>query len=184
MLVLGLCGCAQTADYHDVVQTVSDRLELTKSAGFLRSTIETYPEAERRPILDYLDKARVAADATVKSLSVGFEEFIRGIHETTKGTGQQVDFSETSEQIREKYGLVTSSEYRGQAIETLGDVHDLAKASAATFYAIRTTKRPNEGLYLTVKTMRFNGEHRVFYAQFLEYVGNVPPWLLPSQRAL
>src|SRR5262245_36458429 len=36
--------------------------DFSRSSSFLRSTIETYPEAERRPILDYLDRARVETD--------------------------------------------------------------------------------------------------------------------------
>ena len=37
----------------------------TKSVTILRTTIETYPDAERRPILDYLDGARIVADRVI-----------------------------------------------------------------------------------------------------------------------
>jgi hypothetical protein len=104
------------------------------------------------------------------------DEFIRDIVETSNSVEQQ------SKGILDIYGSLISSEYRGQALETEGDVHNLSKAFAATFYAIRSVKRPNEGLYLIIKTKTVDNEHRVFHAQFLEYVGDVPPWLLPQKK--
>ncbi|HEY1269227.1 MAG TPA: hypothetical protein VGH16_18355 [Candidatus Binatia bacterium] len=166
VMVFTLCQSAQ-----------GGQIEISKSAGFLRVQIEKYPENERRPLLDYLDKGRIAADNAVKLLTAGrMDEFIRDIVETSNSVEQQ------SKGILDIYGSLISSEYRGQALETEGDVHNLSKAFAATFYAIRSVKRPNEGLYLIIKTKTVDNEHRVFHAQFLEYVGDVPPWLLPQKK--
>src|ERR1041384_224849 len=166
ILLLSLYGSAQGGQF-----------EVTQSVGFLRVQIEDYPEKERRPILDYLDKSRLAADEAVTRLVTGrIDEFISDIAETT------ISVEEASKFIRDIYGMVTASEYRGQSLETDGDVHNLSKAFAVTFYAIRSTRRPNEGLYLIVKTKPVGNEHRVFNAQFAEYIGDVPPCLLPQQK--
>ena len=167
--------------------TVFAQLQVEKSAGFLRTTIETYPPAERRPILDYLNAARKVADRAAGQLAAGQgEELFREIEETARATGQQIDPHGALAQIESLYGSVRSFEYRAQAVEAYGDrpdVHDLAHVTSAVFYAVRTTKRPDGGLFLAIKTVRIAGGHKVFIVNFTDYAGKVPPWLKAKPSA-
>lgn len=160
-------------------------VQLTQTGVFLRSTIETYPEAEGRPILRFLDQGRVVADAAARDMVAGrTAEVIGRLQETAKATGQTVDTAGIVEQFHAAYGTVTSVEFRSQAIVGFGsnpDVHDLTSVLAATFYAVRTTKYPTEGLYLQIAALRLNGEARLSSVSFSRYVGNVPPWLKPAE---
>jgi len=169
------------------VSSASAQLQVTKSAGFLRTAIETYPEDERRPILDYLDAARGVADRAAGQLASGHgEDVFREVEATAKATGQQIDTREAAGLIEGLYGAVISYEYRAQAIEAFGakpEVHDLAHATSAVFYAVRTTKRPDGDLFLAIKTVRIGGVHNVFFINFTDYIGKVPPWLQPRSSA-
>lgn len=159
-------------------------IQLVQTGVFLRSTIETYPEAEARPILTFLDQGRVVADDATRDLLAGRNAEVFGrIQETARQMGQSVDADGAIEQIKAMYGTVTSVEYRAQGIVGFGnnpDVHDLSKVHAATWYAVRSTTHSSEGLYLQISTLRLKGVTLLAAVTFSTYLGNVPPWLKPA----
>ncbi len=160
------------------------QIQMVQTGVFLRSTIETYPEAEARPILTFLDQGRVVADDATRDLLAGRNAEVFGrIQETARQMGQSVDADGAIEQIKAMYGTVTSVEYRAQGIVGFGnnpDVHDLSKVHAATWYAVRSTTHSSEGLYLQISTLRLKGVTLLAAVTFSTYLGNVPPWLKPA----
>jgi hypothetical protein len=135
-------------------------------------------------MLDDLDQSRVVSDRAVQDLIMGRgEELVRQIEATIKALGDPADVPGGIEHIIAMYGAVTAAEYRNQALEFPADkLPDVRNATAANFYGVRTTKRSDEGLYLTIKTVRLNGEHRIFFMQLVDYSGKAPPWLLPPKK--
>lgn len=166
---------------------LSAQVQITETAGFLRTTIETYPERERQPILDYLDGARSVADEAALELSTNHQDLVYdGIAATARQLGQMIDAKSFAAQMAATFGDVTSFEFRSQALEARGaepDVHDLARATSAVFYAVRTTKRPDGGLFLVIRTVRIGTAHRLVGLNFTSYVGKVPPWLEPRRNS-
>jgi len=168
-----------------VADLAAGQVTMTKSAVFLRKTIETYPEAERQPILDYLDGARIVADRVAKNFVAERDEEVAGeFDRLVKATGQIIDVRESVNMMRQTYGSVTSYEFRCQALETPAenpDVHDVQHARSAVYYSIRTTRRQDGELFLTVKTARIDNLHAVSYLRINDYSGKVPPWLQGKQ---
>ena len=152
----------------------------SRQAGFLRTTIETYPESERRPILD-LDAARQVADQAVglfiwKDRSDCFSGRLRLDIRSEKQSRRDL------EEMGKAYGTLGSSEFRNQAIEVSGmhpDVRDLARATSVTFYSVKTAKRSDGELFLAVRTIRMDNQQKVMNVRYLDYRGNIPPWLGP-----
>jgi len=153
----------------------------TKETVFLRTTIETYPEAERRPILDYLDGAKIVADRVVTSFATNNDESLDSeFGRLAKARGQKIFVREYVNMVRQIYGPVTSYEFRGHALEASPenpDVHDLACARSTAYYAIRTAKRPDGELFLIVRTIRIGNFHAAAHLGVNDYKQNVPDWL-------
>ncbi len=151
-------------------------------AGFLRTTIETYPESERRPILDYLDAARQVADQAVADFSSGKIDPIVSQVDSVSDIRSEKQSRRDLEEMGKAYGTLGSSEFRNQAIEVSGmhpDVHDLARATSVTFYSVKTAKRSDGELFLAVRTIRMDNQQKVMNVRYLDYRGNIPPWLGP-----
>jgi hypothetical protein len=153
----------------------------TKDTVFPRKAIEEYPEAERKPILDYLDGAKIVAGRVATNFATNSDEEL-GVEFTRleKARGQKIFIREYVNMVRQVYGAVTSYEFRGQALEASAenpDVHDLHRARSAVYYAIRTAKRPDGELFLTVRTIRIGKLHAAAFLGINDYKGNVPAWL-------
>jgi hypothetical protein len=152
-----------------------------KGRVFLRTTIESYPEDERRPILDYLDGARSAADKVALNFAAERDaELDIDFSRVARDRGAKIFVREYANMVRRVYGSVTSFEFRGQALEASPenpDVHDLARAKSAVYYAIRTTKRPEGELFLIIRTLRIRNMHSAASFDVNDYKNNVPPWL-------
>src|SRR5262245_26837755 len=98
----------------------------TKSAVFLRATIETYTEAERRPILDYLDGARIVADRVVRGFAGERDaELDREFAQFAKSKGQKIDVRDYANQVRGTYGPVKSYQFRCQVLEAPAEKPDV-----------------------------------------------------------
>ncbi|HEY6400907.1 MAG TPA: hypothetical protein VI479_05835 [Blastocatellia bacterium] len=152
-----------------------------KETVFPRQTIETYPDAERRPIVEYLDGARIVTDKVALNFAAARdEELAIDFSRLEKARGQKIFVREYANMVRQVYGPVTSYEFRGQAVEASTenpDVHDLQRARSATYYAIRTQKRPDGELFLIIRTIRIGNTHAAAYLAINDYRRNVPPWL-------
>jgi hypothetical protein len=152
-----------------------------KETVFLRTTIETYPETERRPILDYLDGARTVADKVALNFAAERDVELDGdFSRLARDRGQKIFVREYANMVRKVYGSVTSYEFRGQVLEASAenpDVKDLQRARSAVYYAIRTAKRPEGELYLIIRTIRIGNLHAASFLGIKDYRRNVPSWL-------
>jgi hypothetical protein len=157
----------------------------TGSAVFLRTTIESYPEAERQPILNYLDGARIAADRVVVNFAAERDVELDGeFARLAKARGQKIDVRNYANLVRRTYGSVTSYSFRCQVLEAPAekpDVNDAQRARSIVYYSIRTAKRPNGDLFLTVKTMLIGNLHAASYLSVDNYSGKTPPCLEGKQ---
>jgi hypothetical protein len=152
-----------------------------KDTVFLRKTIETYPEDKRRPIIDYLDGARIVADKVVLNFATQRDVELDGdFSRLARDRGQKIFVREYVNMVRNVYGSVTSYEFRGQVLEASAenpDVNDLQRAKSAVYYAIRTAKRPEGELFLIIRTIRIGNAHAAAYLGVNDYRRNVPSWL-------
>lgn len=161
------------------------QVTMTKSAVFLRTTIETYPEAERRPILNYLDGARITADRVVSNFAAERDVELDGeFAHLAKARGQKIDVLDYANLVRQTYGSVTSYGFRCQVLEAPAekpDVNDVQRARSIVYYSINTAKRPNGDLFLIVKTMRIGNLHAASYLSIDNYRGKTSPCLQKQQ---
>jgi hypothetical protein len=157
----------------------------TKSAVLLRTTIESYPEAERRPILNYLDGARVAADRVVGNFAAERDVELDGdFAHLAKARGQRIDVRDYANLVRRTYGSVASYAFKCQMLEAPAekpDVNDAQRARSIVYYSIRTAKRPNGDLFLIVKTVRIGNLHAASYLGIDYYGGKASPCLQGRQ---
>jgi hypothetical protein len=157
----------------------------TGSSVFLRTTIESYPEAERQPILNYLDGARIAADRVAVNFAAERDVELDGeFARLAKARGQKIDVRNYANLVRRTYGSVTSYSFRCQVLEAPAekpDVNDAQRARSIVYYSIRTAKRPNGDLFLTVKTMLIGNLHAASYLSVDNYSGKTPPCLQGKQ---
>jgi hypothetical protein len=158
---------------------------MTKSAVFLRTTIETYPEAERRPILNYLDGARIVADRVARNFAAERDFELDGeFAHLAKARGQKIDVRDYANLVRQTYGSVTSYGFTCQVLEAPAekpDVNDAQRARSIVYYSISTAKRPNGDLFLTVKTMRIGNLHAASYFSINNYSGKTSPCIQGQQ---
>jgi hypothetical protein len=152
-----------------------------KDTVFPRKTIETYPEDKRRPILDYLDGARIVADKVALNFATQRDLELDGdFSRLARDRGQKIFVREYVNMVRDVYGSVSSYEFRGQVLEASAenpDVNDLQRARSAVYYAIRTAKRPEGELFLIIRTIRIGSAHAAAYLGVKDYRRNVPSWL-------
>jgi hypothetical protein len=157
----------------------------TKSDVILRTTIETYPEAERGPILNYLDGAKIVADRVIRHFSAERDEELVGeFSQLARVRGQKIDVRDYANMVRRTYGAVTSYSFRCQVLEAPAekpDVNDARRARSIVYYSIATAKRPNGDLFLTVKTMLIGNLHAASYFSIDNYNGKAAPCLQGKQ---
>jgi hypothetical protein len=157
----------------------------TKSSVILRTTIETYPEVERGPILNYLDGARVVADRVVKNFASELDvELVGEFANLEKARGQKIDIRDYANRVRRTYGAVTSYSFSCQVLEATAEKpggNDAQHTRSIVHYSITTAKRPNGDLFLTVKTMLINNSHAASYLSIDNYSGKAPPCLQGKQ---
>jgi hypothetical protein len=158
----------------------------TKSGVFLRTAIETYPEAERGPILNYLDGAKIVADRVVRNFAAERDEELVGeFANLEKARGKKIDVRDYANMVRRTYGSVTSYSFKCQVLEAPAekpDVKDAQRARSIVYYSISTAKRPNGDLFLTVKTMLIGNLHAASYLSIDNYNGKAAPCLQGKQE--
>ena len=157
----------------------------TKSDVILRTTIDTYPEAERGPILNYLDGARVVADRVVRNFVAEEDVELDGeFAQLARARGQKIDVRDYANMVRRTYGAVTSYSFKCQVLEAPAEkpgVNDAQRARSIVYYSISTAKRPNGDLFLTVKTMLIGNLHAASYLSIDNYSGKAGPCLQGKQ---
>jgi hypothetical protein len=157
------------------------QVKTTRITVFPRTTIETYPEAERRPVLDYLDGARTVADKIISDFATErYEGLVSEFAQLEKATGQRIDVRDYANRIRRNYGSVTAYQFGCQVLESpteKPDVSDAQRARSVAYYLIRTQKRPNGDLVLTVRTSLIGKAHTVSFFDINDYSGKEAPCL-------
>jgi len=109
--------------------------------GCTRSGFETYPEAEKRPVIRYLDAARKVAD---KSVRVFFEGHIDQLYSAMslsfKESHTEKDFLEKFAAYEGQIGKVLDYQYRDQAFTYDNPEHiDLHNGWVTTRYLARAS---------------------------------------------
>src|SRR5262245_30910444 len=157
----------------------------TKSVAILRKTIETYPDAERRPILEYLDGARIVADRVIGKFANERDVELDGeFSRLAKTRGQKIEVQEYAGRVRRTYGSVTLYQFKCQVLEAPAEkpgVNDPQRARSVVYYSISTAKRPNGDLFLTVRTMLIGNLHAASYFSVDNYSGKTQPCLEGQQ---
>jgi len=157
----------------------------TKSDVILRTTIETYPEAERGPILNYLDGAKIVTDRVIRNFAAERDdELVVEFSQLARVRGQKIDVRDYANMVRRTYGSVTTYSFRCQVLEATAekpDVNDAKRARSIVYYSIRTAKRPAGDLFLTVKTTRIGNLHAASYLSIDNYRGKETPCLQGKQ---
>ena len=153
----------------------------TKSVAILRTTIETYPEAERRPILDYLDGAKIVADRVMGKFASERDVELNGeFSRLEKARGQRIEVLDYANRMRRTYGSVTLYQFKCQVLEAPAEkpgVSDEQRARSVAYYSISTTKVPSGDLILTVRTIRIGNLHAASYFSVDNYSGKTQPCL-------
>ena len=164
-----------------VAGLTAGQITKTKSDVILRTTVETYPEAERGPILNYLDGARVVADRVVRNFVAEQDVELDGeFAQLARARGQKIDVRDYANMVRRTYGSVTSYSFRCQVLDAPAekpDANDAQRARSIVYYSISTAKRPNGDLFLTVKTMLIGNLHVASYLSIDNYSGKAAPCL-------
>jgi hypothetical protein len=148
----------------------------TKSVAILRTTIETYPEAERRPILDYLDGAKIVADRVIGKFANERDVELSGEF-SRLAKARVLDYAS---RVRRTYGSVTLYQFKCQVLEAPAEkpgVSDEQRARSVAYYSISTNKVPSGDLILTVKTIRIGNLHAASYFSVDNYSGKTQPCL-------
>jgi len=157
----------------------------TKSVAILRTTIEAYPDAERRPILDYLDGARIVADRVIGKFANERDLELDGeFSRLAKSRGQKIEVLDYASRVRRTYGPVSLYQFRCQVLEAPAEkpgVSDAQRTRSVVHYSISTAKRPNGDLFLTVKTILIGNLHAASYFSVDNYSGKTPPCLVDQQ---
>ena len=153
----------------------------TKSSVILRTTIEAYPEAERGPILNYLDGARVVADRVIRNFASERDvELVGEFANLARVRSQKIDVRDYANRVRRTYGPVRSYSFKCQVLEAPAekpDVNDAQRARSIVYYSIATAKRPSGDLFLTVKTTFIGNSHAAAYLSIDNYSGKAAPCL-------
>lgn len=121
--------------------------------GCMRSALESYPEAEKRPVIKYLDEARELADQEAKLFAEGrIAELYSGLSPSTKELHSAKEFRERFAEYERKYGKVLDFEYREQSL-LFNDptILDLRNVLTLTRYAVRTSGQ-DDGVVLEIQT--------------------------------
>jgi hypothetical protein len=154
------------------------------SRSYLRSTVSTLPEATGRPLLQYLDAGRVAADEGMRLCAEGkWDALYESMAANFKAKYSLEQFRQLSRMFEESVGRVVSYEYRNQSLSYPIDdspmtvLSSLTKAKSDVWYALRTGKQNYEGIFMKVTTVREGGKHIVSFINLVDYSAKMPPWL-------
>lgn len=158
--------------------------------GYLRSTIMALPASEGRPLVQYLDAGRIAADEGMRLFAGGkVDALYESMSAEFKNKYSLEQFRHLSQAFERSAGQIAAYEFRNQALSYPIDkspLSDLAKAKTIVWYSVKTTKLSGNGSFMQVNAVREGNKHIVSYITYVNYGDNIPPWLLqpaaPSTR--
>jgi hypothetical protein len=118
-----------------------------------RSTIEAYPEEEKRPVLQFLDEARALADKSARLFAEGRVNELYAVMSTPfKNDYTEATFPEFLAAQEQMLGKILKYEYRNQSL-SFGNPEeiDLQSSGSGVIYEVKTTSG-NDDVYLDVQT--------------------------------
>lgn len=150
-----------------------------------RSTIESFPEQEKRPVLLYLDESRQAVEEFLRLLVEGKFDEIYKLNKKVKiyvqgNPNVAMDLTD----FDQKQGRITHFEYRNQGV-----IWDLPTSeidlsgTVGTWYSVKTTKTKNGIVSLLVHTHKSGNKQSpvfdsVFFYEWRRLKNrSVPSWL-------
>jgi hypothetical protein len=120
-----------------------------------RSTIETYPEEEKRPVLQFLDEARALADRGARFFAEGrIQELYNLRRSSFRRENTEAKFREELAASEQAQGKILKYDYYAQSL-LYGNPSeiDLQSDDSSVIYAVKTTVRET-GAYLQIYTGR------------------------------
>lgn len=143
-----------------------------------RTTIESYAEHERRPVLQYMDEARQFSDEFMRLLAGGKFDEIYNIDKKVRiwiqeSPAKKVDLAG----FEQTQGKIINFQYRNQdIIWYLTSAEINLRGTVGTWYAVKTTKTKNGFASLLVETHKARGEQKlIFEAGYFK--ASEPGWL-------
>ncbi|MBS1793602.1 MAG: hypothetical protein JSS81_07100 [Acidobacteria bacterium] len=150
--------------------------------GYLRTQIENMPEKEKRPLIEYLDRGRAAADEGMRLLFAGkYDDFYKSTSKEFQKNYSPEQFKQIIEIFQKQAGEIFYYEYRNQSIELPPGVElsaDLSKATSNVYYFIKVSKVFSDGIFIDIETTVEDGRHKISFLTTTNYGENVPKWLL------
>jgi hypothetical protein len=148
-----------------------------------RPTIESYPDNESSPVLQYLDESRQVADEFMRVLAEGkFDEIYSlniGVRIWVQAEPANIEMDLAT--FEQKQGKITHYEYRNQQV-----VYDIRMAEidlrgrVNTWYEVKTAKSGDNSASLLVETQKAGEDNRIRYEGiFFKEMGRetIPGWL-------
>jgi hypothetical protein len=144
LIWLSVCGSAFT------VAQAQPRLY-----GCSRSTIEAYPEEEKRPVLEFFDEARALADKSVKLFAEGrIKELYPLMSTHFRNEYTEARLWEKLAGIEQSEGKIIEYEFRTQSLSYAYPPEiDFQRDHSYITYAVKTAAK-GEGAYVGVYTKR------------------------------
>jgi hypothetical protein len=149
-----------------------------------RSTIESFPEQEKRPVLLYMDESRKVADEFMQLLAKGKFDEIYNLHKWASINVQgKPSIKMDLATFEQKQGRITHFEYRNQdIIWYLTNPEIDLRESVGTWYSVKTTKTKSGLVSLLVETnKKARPQQRpIFEASYFQDYSKVPIPSAPS----
>jgi hypothetical protein len=123
--------------------------------GCSRSTIEAYPEEEKRPVLQYLDEARALADKSVKLFAEGrIKELYPLMSTLFRNEYTEARLWERLADIEQREGKILEYEFRTQSLSYAYPPEiDFHRDQSTITYAVKTAAK-GDGAYVVAHTKR------------------------------
>jgi hypothetical protein len=140
--------------------------------GCARSTIETYPEEEKRPVLQFLDEARALADRGAQFFVEGrIQELYNLMGGSFRKENTEAKFRERLAAMEQGQGKILKYDYYSQSLVYVDPSEiDFQRDLTSVIYAVKTTVRET-GAYLQIYTRR-EGKEPVINNFFLYYTNS------------
>ena len=146
--------------------------------GCSRSTIESYPEAEKQPLLQYLDGARATADSAMQLITEGkIGELYEMMSAAFKEKTTVSEFARTMATLEQRHGRITRYEYRDQGLQYSAQRPiDLQRSWSEVWFAVEATSSESKYVFVSIRT-KCDGEGHVLVRIHITWsADDVPTW--------
>lgn len=164
LIWLSVCGSAFTAAQGQF-----------RLYGCSRSTIEAYPEEEKRPVLQFFDEARALADKSVKLFAEGrIKELYPLMSTLFRNEYTEARLWEKLADIEQREGKILEYEFRTQSLSYAYPPEiDFQRDQSNIAYAVKTAAK-GDGAYVEVHTKREGKEPVVMNINLYRFSPDYP----------